>query len=1138
MSNKDEHEEAHEQDHAANNSEKSQPQADALAPCQSEEDSVSEDDALISDEHILTVGIGASAGGLQALYELFEHLPDNTQMAFIVTQHIGSDSKSMLSELLARKTSMPVAEIIDNTQLEANHVYVAPPGKQIGLLHGRLQLLPIVAEHAPFLVIDYFMRSLAQDQRSNAIGIILSGTGSDGTLGLTAIKAEGGITFAQDTVSALYAGMPNSAANAGCVDMVLPPDKIAAGLADISQHRFAQRELTDELPTNESSLQKIFFLLRHHTGHDFSHYKSNTIKRRINRRMLLNRIYKIDQYVHHLQRNRDEVEGLFDDILINVTNFFRDPQAFEALKSEVLTNIIKDRSFKDAIRIWVPGCATGEEPYSIAMTLIETLGDRWMHRPIQIFATDIDKKAIERARVGIYPESIIADLTPARLQNFFTKVAGGYQVSKSIREMCVFAEQDVVTDPPFSRLDLICCRNLLIYFDNRLQKKAFSIFHFALKNSGMLFLGSSESISNGSGLFLPMDKTYKIYAKKVSHVRPAYDFASVSQSQALMPPLVSPDQAKPLRNIQREAEQHILNQFCPPSFIIDQKMEIVGFLGQTGIIIEPAPGASSLQLFKLVAHDLAIELRNALTVALRENTSVFREAIPFKQGDEYSLFNLSIKPLQSADVAERYFLIIFEKNKSTPAKSSIKPKQHALGNNSNKDEVGNETQVNEGINLPHPREIQLEYELGATRQELQAIIREQIGTNEELQTANEEIQSANEELQSTNEELESAKEELQSTNEELVTVNDELEIRNQELEGVNNDLSNLLNSVNLPMLMLSMDARIRHFTPMAKPLFNIIDSDIGRPLSNIRPNIQIADFDRHIHEVIDTVTPKSLEVKDNEGHWYSLTIRPYKTADHRIAGAVIIMFDITDIKLDPAQERRLAAVVRDSFDAVILQAPDGKILAWNRGAEKMYGFSESEALEMNYSSLVPEDKRAEMTHYLQSTVAGDGQPYFEIQHLTKDNRPLMMSLTATALKDPTGHTYALATTERDVTHLLREYSTSSRTSNNSLNCVNEIVIQHDLDGKITYWNSKAQAVYGYSEVEALQMPIVTLIPAGEVTEYKKVMSDLINGVNYPPFKSRRLTKSGHSKTLWLTLALLIDQGIPYGIIALEQECEG
>ena len=947
------------------------------------------------------VGIGASAGGLESFKALFQHLPPDTGMAFVLVQHLDPHRESMLVELLARQTRMPVCAAADGMRAEANHVYVIPPDRNLGILHGELQLLkPAAAEKRRRLPVDFLLRSLAEDAGPAAIGVILSGTASDGTLGLKAIKAAGGVTFAQDEASAQYFGMPGSAIATGSVDFVLPPAEIAAELTRIARHPYLLQQRRGDapelLPASPAELNKVFTLLRSRTGHDFTYYKHTTIKRRIKRRMLLHKLERLQDFVDFLQVHPEELDALFQDITINVTGFFREPHTFEALDQVILPRLLDGRPTHMPLRIWVPGCSTGEEVYSLAMVILEHLGQR-TGMQVQIFGTDIDERAVDKARAGIYAERISADVSAARLQRFFTEVAGGWQISKSIRDMCVFAPHDVTSDPPFSKLDLVCCRNLLIYLGNTLQRKVLQFFHYALNPGGFLMLGSSETIGVSADLFQLAHKEGRIYTKKTSVTAPNYDFTLrpqhiEHQKGADVPMEVTPSAA----NLSREADQTIVALYGPAGMVVNQDLEVLGFRGKTGRYLEPLAGVASLNLLKLVRRELMVDLRNTFNRAVRADAPAVREGLRLKHdGQEHSL-NLRVVPLRKTS-AERFFLILFEElAEPAPAPTAGKRKPQPKRT----DATARESPADARVRA-------LEQELQNTREYLQSIIEDQESTNEELQSANEEIQSTNEELQSTNEELETAQEELQSTNEELATVNEELENRNAELTTSNNDLKNLLSSVNLPILMLDQSLRVRQFTPQAKRLLNLIDTDVGRPIANIRPNVELPDLERLAHQVMDDMGTRNEELKGKTGEGYSVSIRPYKTHDQRIDGIVVTFFEHAQF----ASLRRLATVVRDANDAIIVMDFSGHFLAWNPAAERIYGYAEPEALDAGLDLSVPKTELAAARALIERLRRGERVPPQQTRRRTRDGGEITVWLTLSLLVDETGAPKAVSSIE-------------------------------------------------------------------------------------------------------------------------------
>ena len=840
----------------------------------------------VGTNSVAVVAVGASAGGLEAFSQLLRAIPNNTGMAFVFIQHLDPKHHSMLSELLAKTSNMPVLEAADGTSVKPNQVYVIPPNVNMGIKRHRLQLTPRDATPGLHTPIDFFMRSLAEERNSRSIGVVLSGTASDGTRGLAAIKAEGGITFAQDEKSAKYPGMPHSAVAAGCVDFTLPPDKIARELARISGHPYLdgfEAHTDARIPKakrSDENFDRIFTLLRNAGGINFSSYKSGTVQRRTLRRMAIHKIDHISDYAKFLEKHPKESEELCQDLLIPVTSFFRDLEAFESLKSKVLPAILKDKSSKESIRIWAPGCSTGEETYSLAMILLEFLGDKMSSYQIQLFGTDANERGIEKARAGIYPERIAQEVSPERLRRFFTKVDEGYRVSKGVRDLCVFAKQNLAEDPPFSHMNLVACRNLLIYLGPELQRKVVPILHYALRPSGFLFLGSAESAAGFSELFAPVDKKHKIFVKKGVASRLHYDFSAnrYPREAGVADRATEPSETSLDLDRQHEADRVVLKAYAPPGVVINENMEILQFRGAIGPYVEPTPGRATLHLLKIAKKEFVAELRAAVDQAKKSHSPVKRKSVEFKRNGQPKSVNISVEPLGSSTESRRY-LILFERTLPVaPAPGKFGGKLGCAGQTTRKENA------------------QLRRKLAQAEDHLRSLVESKEASDEEYQSANEEILSANEELQSTNEELETSKEELQSANEELNTVNDELHNRNIELDRANSDLNNLLTSTSLPVVMVDRGLRIRRLTPASAKVLKMVPSDIGRPITDIRWDVNVPNFDDLIAAVIETLTPKELEVQDKAGHWYSLQIRPYRTTDDKIDGAVVVLSDIDEAK--------------------------------------------------------------------------------------------------------------------------------------------------------------------------------------------------------------------------------------------------
>jgi len=837
------------------------------------------------------VGIGASAGGLEAFSELLRQLPEKTGMAFVLVQHLDPKHSSELREILARTTKIPVAEVTDGTVVKSDCIYVIPPNTSMAIREGVLRLAARTLTRGQHLPIDHFLQSLAEDRGNRAISVILSGTASDGTEGSRAIKSAGGITFAQDEKSAKYSGMPHSAVAAGCVDFVLPPAGIANELARLGQHPYlapVSGQITDLSLASADQMEALLSMLREATAVDFTNYKQSTLQRRIKRRMILHRLEALKDYVRYVRNTPGEIEELYQDILIHVTGFFRDSGAFETLRRHVFPKLFERRR-KETVRIWVPGCSTGEEVYSLAMVLLEYL---WLETqktvrmpagsvPFQIFATDISDTSLDRARSGLYSEAAIAGISPERLQRFFVKLDGGYQINKSVREMCIFAKQNVAKDPPFSNLDLISCRNLLIYLGPVLQKRVIPTLHYALKPSGYLMLGSAESLGSFGEYFSIVDKKNKIFQKKATAARLLANFGAFEYVVPRVADIRVSRERQVVSAIEKEADRLLFNRFVPASIVVNDDLEIIQFRGKTGRYLEPAEGHPTFNLTKMAREGLLVDLRAALTQSRKRKATVRKEGVLVRSNGTTRSVNLEVIPIHRQGLTERCYLVIFQDEMLAIAQKDGRRREEMVSPKT--------LNARENQHLKH--------ELRQLREQLQTLIEEHETVTEEFKAANEEILSANEELQSTNEELETAKEELQSTNEELTTVNEEMQNRNAELTAANNDLLNLLDNVSVPVVIVGNDLHIRRFTPPAQQLLNLLPSDVGRRLSEIRPNLQVEDIGKLAFETIQNMISREVEVQDSEsGHWYLMRLRPYKTWDNKIDGAVVSFHDIDTIK--------------------------------------------------------------------------------------------------------------------------------------------------------------------------------------------------------------------------------------------------
>ncbi len=823
------------------------------------------------------VGIGASAGGLEAFERFFHHVAADCGVAFVLVQHLDPEHASILPEILQRATAMPVLEAQDQMKVEPNHVYVIPPNREMAIFHGNLQLSTPEQPRGQRMPIDAFLRSLAEDQGERAIGIILSGTGTDGTLGLRAILGAGGISLVQEPATAKFDGMPASAIHAGYATHVLPVEKMPEALRSGMRVLVERPEAAPPTPPR-GGMNRILMQLRSATGHDFSLYKKSTIARRIERRMSQHDIVDTEVYARYLGESPAEIQALFRELLINVTSFFRDPDAFVALKRDILPQLCADKPEGYVFRIWVAGCATGEEAYSIAIVLREFMDEIRQDFKVQIYATDLDDDAIAVARAGVYPPNIAQDVSPERLRNFFVKDDAGYHIKKSIREMVVFAIQNVVKDPPFTRLDLLSCRNLMIYLEPELQNRLIPSFHYALRPGGVLFLSPSESIGNHPELFAAQNRKWKFYraVHSPSATRAAIA-GSVSWGTSGRDKAPEETMKKATEtNLAELARRALLQSYAPASVVTDAEGNIRYVYGDTGRYLRPAPGQATLNVVDMAREGLQLDLRTAMQAAGQGKAPIERE-VAVKMDEDILTVRFSVRPLSDPGVSEGLMLVSFHETACDPGKPpTAKPRR------------GKRTAPEESRRIE-----ELERDLAYTKENLQATIEEQQASNEELKSANEEMQSTNEELQSTNEELETSKEELQSVNEELITVNAELQSKIEQLGSMENDLKNLLDNISVGTVFLDEHLVIRRFTREAARVYRLAASDVGRPLSDIKSDIEGDDLLAEAGAVLDTLAPCEREVRTVAGAWYLARIQPYRTIDNVIEGVVLTFTDIS-----------------------------------------------------------------------------------------------------------------------------------------------------------------------------------------------------------------------------------------------------
>ena len=941
------------------------------------------------------VGIGASAGGLSAFEAFFSGMPADVDpgMAFVLVQHLAPDHKSILTDLIQRYTRMQVSEVTDGMAVQPNCAYIIPPNRDMAFLNGTLQLMEPSAPRGQRLPIDFFFRSLAQDQHERAICIILSGTGSDGTLGLRAIKGEGGMAMAQTPETAEYDGMPRSAISTGLVDYELPPVEMASQLIAYAAHAFGRPSKTgiSQSPTAEGTLKKIFVLLRNQTGHDFSRYKPTTIQRRIERRLAVHQIKTIEEYVKYLQQTPAEVDALFRDMLIGVTNFFRDPDAFKVLEDQIIPKLLAGKSADTVIRIWVPGCSTGEEAFSIAILLAERQEAMRQSFKVQIFATDIDSQAIATARHGLYPASITADISAVRLARFFTIESDktAYRIHKGIRDMLVFSEQNVIKDPPFSKLDMISCRNLLIYMGGDLQKKLIPLFHYTLNTGGFLFLGTSETIGDFADLFSPLDRKSKVYQRKDDFLNIRRDIPGV-----FLPPMTAIDVALPWPNeklqlsvrlpLRELTEKALLQKASPSGVLVNNNGDILYFHGRTGKYLEPPLGEAGVSnILKMAREGLRQELTVALHKATRLKDTVRHQGLRVKTNGDFTMVNLTIHPIETTEIL--LYLIILDEASLTPAFREA-PESSETEPLFDFAEMGSFA----GQSDTNARILDLQQQLRAKEEYLQTANEELETSNEELKSSNEEMQSVNEELQSTNEELETSKEELQSVNEELATVNNELQTKVSDLSRVNDDMNNLLSGTGIATVYVDYQLRIMRFTPTATRIINLILSDVGRPVAHIVSNL--VDYDslvEDVQEVLENLIAKEVDVQTKEGKWYAMRLIPYRTTSNMIEGVVITFVDITEMKKTvmkmSAREERYRFMLAWSPNAIVVHR-SSKIIYANTEAIKMFGATSLK--DLLYGPILdrvhPDYHQTVLARVQEMTNEGASMPKIELKYIKLD----------------------------------------------------------------------------------------------------------------------------------------------------------
>jgi two-component system CheB/CheR fusion protein len=1047
--------------------------------------------AMRSAPHI--VGIGASAGGLQAFKTFFANMPADSGMAFVLVQHLDPQHRSMLVELLGAATAMPVTEAADRMKVAADHVYVIPPNATLRIADGKLRVSKPAPAREHRYPIDAFFSALAEDQEENAICIVLSGGGSDGTQGLRMIKEHGGLTMAQAAFDEhAMSGMPMSAASTGLVDYVLAIEEMPAKLVAYSKHLLAVEPHKGSDGTRQDigeHLAKICAQLRNRLGHDFSQYKDKTLVRRIQRRMQVLQIDAMPDYIERMRKEPGECDLLFRELLIGVTHFFRDPPAFEAMQTQVMPHLVHHRDADDAVRVWVPACATGEEAYSIAILLKEAAGERGSGLRFQIFATDIDEHAIAAARAARYRKSQIEDIPVARRERWFAADGDHWCPVKEIREMCIFSTHSVVKDPPFSKLDLISCRNLLIYLNPALQERLIRIFHYALRPGGYLFLGTSESVTRHNHLFAMVDQKHRIFQRR-----------DVAASLPIAPPAAgadayvpAPDRAPAFtENGIEKSARRLMEKHVPAYVVVDGNHDVLRFAGQTDKYLGPTPGAASLNLFSLIRRGLRPAARAALAKALATRQPVTHEALAIEVNGGRQLVDLVVEPLP--DSGAGLCVVAFFDRRLEAGGAAV-------------------TEAGQTLSVEA-----LENELRATRERLEVMVDQLETSNEEMKSANEEYQSVNEELQSTNEELETSKEEMQSINEELQTVNAELNSKNDALVHLNSDLKNLLESTQIATLFLDRQLRIKSFTPTMTDLFHLRDGDRGRPVTEIVSRFAYDGLRKDATRVMRDLSVIERTVRvHGDGETFLMRLRPYRTVDDVIDGVVITFVDISDRTRRDEARAKLAAIIDASQDAIIGHSLEGEITSWNAGAEAIFGHTAKEAIGKPLSILTGERQSDEVPRILEGLAKGERGEHFETSRVDKSGKRIHVSMTISPIRNQDGAMIGASTIARDVTESMRHQHVRAQLAS-IVDSSEDAIISKDLDGIIASWNRGAERLFGYTAKEAVGQSITILIPPDRRHEEETILDRIRHGEPTDHIETVRQRKGGSLVEISLTVS--------------------
>lgn len=1051
------------------------------------------------------VAVGGSAGALEAFESFLKALPADVNAAFVILQHMDPHQKSLLPELLANMTSMPVVLAKEGEILTPRHVYVSMPGSLLTVDKDRFVSRQFAIDEERRHPIDHFFVSLAANFGSHAIGIVLSGNGNDGTHGMRLIQEARGRTLAQKPNEAKFPGMPQSAIYADVVDKVMSASEMGLALS-----RFVECENSELSEIGHAAeLERICQALYRHTGHDFSSYKKSTVARRVERRLNANFLPDLTTYLALLETDPAEAQALLKYLLISVTHFFRDPEAFVSLKEKVIPRIFDSVRPNEAVRVWVPACATGEEAYTLAILLKEQLRRVKREAQLQIFATDIDRAALEHARAGYYPLAIAENVPADLLDRYFKEDEGGYRASQELREICIFSEHSLLKNPPFSRIDLISCRNLFIYWEPELQNRVLPLFHYALSREGFLFLGPAENTAANSDLFKPIDKKHRIFQRNPS-ARSGHLF--FNPSRLGLPARSAADGQKVPALGDRDASKAIssalLEDFAPPAFVINEQGEIVFYSGRTGKYLEPPVGEPSNVIYDLIRRPIRAPLHALIHKCVKSQAEVSHPSLTFENEGAVQNVRLTVRPMN--DVAHGLFLVVLQEN--MPRKS--------------KDDA-----LREGITLTSQDSIvqQLEDELRDAREHLQSTI-------EEVKSSNEELLSMNEELQSANEELQTSKEELQSTNEELETVNAELSKKVEELDDTNSDLQNFFNSAHIPIVFLDREFRIQRFTPTATRIFRLIPGDVGRTISDIASYLEVDDLSGEFTHVLESLQPveRQVQSKDGRSH-FIMRVSPYRTINNVIDGVIASFSDVTELKRAQESKSMLAAIVQHSFDAIIARDIAGNVTSWNVAAESIFLFKAEEAVGRPISQIIPPDKLEEFKSLERRVLHGEIVQNIVTERVRKDGLRISVSKTMSPVIGEDGRYLGLSVIYRDITELRRVQETQRKLAA-IVQHTSDAIIARDLEGRITSWNAGAERIFQFRADEAVGKPITLIIPPDKRDEFKRLERKVIEGDVVQGIDTERVRRDGQRISVSKTMSpILDDQGKPMGLSVIYRD---